>query len=631
MSNLGNVYSDETSWKNIEKAASSAKFVPVIGLDFSCSPEYSKIPPDVKKKFDCHSSQRAELARQHVHIDAILERFSDSASDNLCKAYLKSFRPISVTQQECIDSESKTYYDAHPEFIMLQANLIRLATSLVLDWSKEFSLNPWPIGPIFKERPVELSSDFHSSYKNMRRTLNCCSVLWESSTKDDSFFLNSLRIEWIYAKLLMFSSEVFDANTLWNQPDPCHEEKKCCIAESGRSFKERHIRYLGDWRDRTNWTVDFKPRHRRDDIGVTFSHILWLQSLIRHLLLSGTRAYRTAEELSFLLSLDDMAGVELPDASVDPFEIALLAGRTDGDMDSLRGLLSYCEGNNRSPHLFYWALARYLRFMRTHMVVNNDNNDRNYMERKSSELWERQVVLSICLDRELERGIAKEFDKFRILIPVRISLRDGKNSNDKASWLIGECKRNPSNGIGYEVEKWIHAESDHKSDLQHDGPLLIKLFGSPLEILPHPKNLFPDGSNARYLYSRDSDSRIKHRLVLDETELISSLFRLIPHYADLIDFLKKTNMFFFGQHVTRWSGRVPYLLVQRLDPSERSDSISNEDDVSEKNEAGAESFGESTIIGKTALKKLNITSNTEPETMIRRFVKEVAKLCPATA
>lgn len=632
MTITANISDIEQAWKEIELAGNTATFVPVLGFELSCLPEYNRVPEKAQKKLGKLSPQLQELARQNIRIHAICGHLS--GGDRLPMDYLKQFEP---REKPKVAPEAQDELVASKTFLMLLGNLARLATALMACWGRWISEKPRPIGSTYQDTVAKFEENEEEegeegeggnchAVTHMRRCLNCCSELKRQI--DENKFKevpNALEINWVYKKLLWFASEVFEPDKLWEASNPCYYENNCCGEKGTTGFREKHAQFVFEYSEDTNWGEDFKVLNRPCSTGVHFSNLLWLQSLIRHLLLSGTRAFRTREELAFLLSLNDEIK-QLPDAAADPFEIGLLfPPPTATDKQTLNYVLSYCEGNSskdRVPQPFYRALALFLLQKRNRACSMAEKTEDPLKRSEDLRRANTQVILSMCLDREMERAIASVYARFRIAIPVNLPLISG---DIQASWLVGDCVKCEEPELpGYRVVEWFNLENYAKTNLVFDGPLVVKLFGSPLER--------PVLSPAAIMSNNiDFEKEPTHRLVLDETALLSSLFELIPeNYGDLLSYLAGSQLFFFGQNAIRWSERVPFFMVRTIAGKDFDEGIQSADDEKCANSVGsrAVSFGIPGELGATAWGKLNIrftVDKARPIAVIQRFIEEVAR------
>ncbi len=596
---MPNITKAQQAWERICQAGEAGRFVPILGFELSSLREYQRVASARSaQKLGNESPQLDELGRQTERI-ALTTGHLRARDDERTANYLGAFDP-----KENRRPGSEPDLGTDPAYVGLIANLACLASELIQNWARALALCPAPLGPEFHEAPQPLDKQGLHAYSHMKRSLNCCAVLIERTEGREP---NSLQLGWVYEKLLLLASEIFSPKMLWEGPDVCLDAERCCGMAPSHDFRERHLQLIRRFPS-CNWTEDFQVISLREGgIGLRRSHLVWLQGLIRHLLLAGTRAFRTREELTFLLLLNNEIG-RLPDVAADPFEMGLLYSlRGSEDTETLNEVLAHCDNRPRgadgrpSTQPFYRAMTHYLKSIR------GDGAGRAG----------RQVVLSMCLDREMEKALSNEFDSFRVALPVDVPLlKYGAKSQD-AAWWIGDCIVDPKNPAGYSVVRWTDIRIDpERADLAHPGPLVVKLFGSPLESLPRLDDArCTPGPNA------DPGGFAGHRLVLDETELLAALIRHLPEtFADLGNFLLASELFFFGQNALRWSDRVPYFIMR---------SISPPDPVHKRAATPAVSFGESGIVGATALDKLSVwrvdAAHISPTQIIQRFMDEVAK------
>lgn len=599
------------AYKVIVSSGNNGTFLPVLGFQLSCNTAYNFIPEECKPKFSCkllgeQSVQISEFEKPYKRIRAVeLNLKNTYLKENedtyLGKAYIEQFLNL-VRLGEHTNTISKEetcqFEDIDWLLIALLTHITELGFLITKSWSEAIGSHPVPLGPSFKSpRPGIGGSS--APYTSIQRSLNCCAILLElDKTKKKK--INSLYIERIYSKLLRFASEICDQDKLWGK-NPCNScqisvKNLCTASMKNRSLKDIHSKFIINHPDQTNWTKEFSPKSTTKRLGVRLSHILWLEKLISHILMAGTRAYRTHEELAFLLSLDDDVNI-LPDETSDPFEMGLILKSAIRDTETLKTVLRYCEDEkNRPPQPFYWALSTFLK----DIWELEDNRNRNL-----------QIIQSLCLDREMERALAYIFPSFWVLYPVFIN---NKNKELCPEWILAECVRQKESGIGYVVKKWYQingTETDALLSNRQEGPLIIKLFGSPLESLPKKAN---DVYHLKTSYL-DKESNVSHRVVLDENDLLNTLNTDIPAKAvqNIESVLTSSQYFFFGQNAIRWSDRLPYF---KIPPREHNHNINNI------------AFGHSGVLGSTALTKHTIsyidTNKVKPEDVIINFIKEVA-------
>ncbi|MGV8080947.1 MAG: hypothetical protein AB2L22_12935 [Syntrophales bacterium] len=603
--------------KIITEAGNKGKFLPVLGFELSCNPFYNDIPDSCTNNEICKvlgekPVQINELDRTIKRIRKLKENIEQKTTNRVGIAYVEAIENIFYG---CLENPDFTMQSDHnnqdiAEVILesLLTHVTELAYLITMRWCERISCDPSPLGPGFNSPHCALG-DYPEADKAIGCCLNCCALLWDLEQRG-KHKINSLYIERIYTKLLRFASEIFTPELLWGpQVHPCSDgccnspDEYCKIIRN-RTMKQIHRNFLINHPDGTNWDTNYYPYNNAT--GIRFSHILWLEKLIRHLLLAGTRVYRSQEQLAFLLSLDDDVNI-LPDETSDPFEMGLLLASTERDLETLQKVLSYCEGeagDSRPPQPFYWALSLYLKNLR-----NNKSN--NILDSRR----DRQTILSLCLDREMERALACNFDCFKVLLPVSLSLeiKDGQKEHCPW-WIIAECRSQSNAGIGYVVEGWRDFQpSDTPSSFSfyQDGPFLIKLFGSPIESLPETAGKII-GLNTDF----DRQSKVIHRVVLDENDLLNTLNAGIPSptICDIQSIFASSQFFFFGQNAIRWSDRLPYFMISPKKPM-RNNTVA---------------FGYSGVLGSSALSKHEIyhirnLGQVTPQGVLKTFIEEVVK------
>ncbi len=653
----GRISTVKEAWDAIDAAGKVGTFVPVLAFELACLPQYNLTRGVSSGDHGLESRQLQQLALQvercaravgilrgtgespQSQIEMCATRYLENLTSNLNLD--KPPAPAEAPSR----AQDGTDMLRTPVFDNLVTNLARLATALTSAWARHLATIPIPVR--FGRDELVVPASLLSSSKppitcHLRQSLNCCAVLYDvverqGERREEP---NSLKMKWVYEKLLLFASEVFGQEAVWQEGDACDQNNLCCGVVWRDTFRERHSKFIRVQGERTGWNYELR-RVGREDVGVRVSHLQWLQGLLKHLLLAGTRAYRTRSELAFLLLLDDEAR-RLPDAATDPFEMGLLLG-TERDKKTLTDVLAFCEalsgaarpdasGSSHGIHPFYGALARFLRQER---AVVERNRVREVRSRSR-----RQVVVSMGFDREMERALAHEFDRFRIALPVRLPILDTEHDMEHepvagpvrrtptASWLVGECVRTGT-PLGYRVQGWVPFGDEQQDGssivLEHDGPLVVKLFGSPLEDV---------GDAFRESHKESGtinpNGVIEHRLVLDETALLSSLVRCLPDGGDLGSYLSSNSLFFFGQDALRWSERVPYSLVRFLDPPKQVEESLGDGpvDASRSSSKTTVSFGKPGVIGAFALDKLQVRyveGEASAESVIQRFIEEVAR------
>ena len=174
------------------------------------------------------------------------------------------------------------------------------------------------------------------------------------------------------------------------------------------------------------------------------------------------------------------------------------------------------------------------------------------------------LILTMALDTEMERALEQVFDSYRVVVPVFLPKRESKGWNP--SWMVGEFQfiREERSEVRRFKAHWTRVTEQgealqRKFAVEGSGPLLIKLFGSPLA------NFGPQGMSASEGGEHGGQMEIRPRMVLDERELLRLLKSSLPTEIDgLPEKCAASRLFFFGQKTVKWSDRIPFLIVDAL-------------------------------------------------------------------
>ncbi len=618
----------------IFNALEEGNFVPICGFEIASDKKYNTLPADLPDGDDQEwikvLGERPLLISEERKIKERLfacRQFFKVIEDNIGNTEDTEDTEGNTQFSNDEDNRKVNYYRGLVEYIERYSpgvsskaadrddwivsfliNLFELTYTLTILWAGGLRDNPQPFG---NQKILTARTDEEIKEKSLmatQRLLNCCARQYEENRKEnpDGKNMDLLHIEWIYCKLLYLFSQIFYPHELWDAGcSPCQAPGKkdkvlsCyvsgqCDELSQNQFSNVHSRLIRTLSGETNWEVNYNNIEVKESprtIFIDLNHIQWLQRLIRHLLLHQTRRFRTREELAFMLSLnDEVKG--LAGETSDPFELgSLFAIKDQFDIRLLKETLKYCEGDDEPnpPQPFSWSLARMLK------------------QYPSSNSLGKHILLSLSLDRELERAMSYWFDSFHLLIPVNIT---EESRGQETGWLLGYCTsekdQNTQKPIGrYTIDKW---QMIYRDVLKNDGsvwqeskgPLIVKLFGAPLEDIPESNDL-------RYDKKEDEIIEIQHRIVLDESRLWKSLSDQLELPGDVNTPTGTAFRCFFGQDAIRWSERLPFYKCNKLMKGVKSGvpplAISK--------------FG---VCGKTIFEKLKINHNNEPEDVIKKFI-----------
>lgn len=661
----------------MKRAAADGVLVPVLGLEISALTDYGNAPkgtiaqeygqdpgqPRCSQAKELHEvARRSCEMTQHlkvVPLDAQLVqhyrgewKYEDPPRRKEMVEYLGQIVCAEIGDVQCamgehIDENERRFMD-------LKIDLVALALGLSRSWTQWLAAQSSPLSTIKSDDAAPDSvadENFVTIY--LARSVDHAAALHQRQQQGLWAEPRDLHLEWVYEKLLLLASQIFSSrpqafwlDSVTQSGDP----------EGASGFAGRHSEFVADHVG-TNWRMKGQggvPEVRKGgsagNPGVRVSHVLWAESLIMHVLLSGTSAYRTIEQIAFLLSLDDNVA-DLPNLSADPFEVGLLYPQDRRDMEALRSLLRDAEvvdGGSRAPGAFHRAIARLMRQTIDHFDIPDPDASYASKRRKTGRKThvrseespeqpslpaQKQIIITMALDREMERALDEEFDAYRLLIPVWIPLKSESGElRSKAGWLHGEMKVVEQDGrrIG-RCSEWIDVtayteDQTPKVSLVGDGPVLVKLFGSPLtDVRPED---FEAGTTDYDPTPRRGG--IRPRVVLDESQLLRLLFgNATPmQVRGMDDALLKSRMFFFGQDAVTWSDRIPYLMMETLRGSEGAtqDRLERDDDTvpaaGEMERVVA--IGDRSTYGDSLFLRLRIARNLE-DMSIRETALEIMK------
>jgi hypothetical protein len=476
-----------------------------------------------------------------------------------------------------------------------------LACTFTVAWAASLAKKPSPLKGEgeYVDNPVDPPEDELRAlmYEMLRKGIRACISLRRQRNEPED-----LHVEWIQKKLMMLAAQLAESpgTSFWSSDHDPYLQTDCqdLITED-------------DGVGMTGWTWETGQSIRRarsaGDVGIRLAHVLWLEGLLRHCLQSGTSAYRRPDDLAFLLSLDERV-IGLPGGVAEPFAIGLVhtartgGGLSEKDMDDLVALLRHCStsdngGGARVPGAFHGAIAR--------LVRRSQEHQKPFTERS------RQTILSMSLDMEMERALEEVFDAYRVLIPVTVPLR-GKESTAEHTWAMGHRRKVEES---YVTEKWTLVGQLSKSgsapteEFEGEGPLLIKLFGSPLQ-----DDLWPIERFSNYGPVDASGHRqIRHRVAVDEADLLYLLLDALPdEVTGLTDRLRRASLFFFGQDAVTWGGRMPFFVIDAVGD--------HQPDLERKDgRTRAVAVGRAGLVGGSALERLRVTRAESAEE-----IKEIA-------
>ena len=676
MSYLDKITSPQKAWELVQDAAAEGVFVPVIGFEMAANPDYGKAAPSVAESYGQDpdypmSVQDTELSRVWSHqcrlAGRVLAEQPGASSESYwptlpvdeadpgvlvrssLASFIKSMNWPGRGGMFCDADESAEQSPDEMSYDDLVIDVALLALAMKRAWSTWLTSDSEPLSSVSSNSPIpyHLLQDQNVHYV-LAACLEHCSSLLAASRSKRWVEPHDLQLRSIYTKLLLLGSQV-----LGGQPDAMWSVAPTGVDIESSEFVGRHgeaIRSYGAGPTGWKWSGSGLPLPRSishgSEYGLRLPHVLWTESLVRHLFLSGTRAYRTASQIAFLLALDDDGG-DIPNMSGDPFEVGLLhKTQTGQDTRVLHDLLEFAETVPsdsgallpRPPGAFHRAIGKVIAAMLAASEspqVSVAAGKRRTGGTGAGQAGDKAILLTMALDREMERALELEVDDYRLLIPVWLPLKGGRRERrSEAAWVLGEfsVQADPTTGVRSSVcNGWLNVttlDSDArlKASVRGRGPLLVKLFGSPLTDV---------GMCSDYVDSCemiDVQDVIQPRVVLDERELLRLLSEAIPpQVAGLHAALLNSQLFFFGQNAMTWSDRIPYLMIDAIRHQETSfrseaDPSDTPDPAAMRNDAAlAVAFANRSEYGDSLFDRLKIKGNDADEAAVIDIAIEIMK------
>lgn len=302
-------------------------------------------------------------------------------------------------------------------------------------------------------------------------------------------------------------------------------------------------------RDLRNRTVTKECRHQ------VFLHQLeWLADLIFYSFSFDGGFYPTSDELSFRAALHIGEGDRRP-ASVNVFEKG-----GDALVEIAPAWIRQYQADDecRSGQMkdFYDALALILL-----------SQDKYWAGRiANAKLRREPVAFSLNLDLEMEKALERvEVLKYSVAIPVQ-AITAEPDEQIHQRWLLAKFLK----GEKYQCPTWAWYSYDSGMSAEIDGPLVVKLHGSPLHQLPSPvsREEFDDKKNGgmdpsvECIAPPPSESvcysSIKHSVTLSESGYLQNLVvvRNMPEFFVQVMGDRQRHFYFLGLSTSEWNMRL---------------------------------------------------------------------------
>jgi len=270
---------------------------------------------------------------------------------------------------------------------------------------------------------------------------------------------------------------------------------------------------------------------------LTLDQVDWLSGLLWYSFRSGLQTYPTDSELAFQLAL------ELPQSDKNPSLILAAEQRSEDITSRLKSWFSYYRppDSETEQELFRKFYDRIARVLAEQFVSWSNKKDIPAM------------ALSTTFDLELEdalNSILRQggIDCFHVAIPIEAWERAAKKNSPperNLRWLLGTVGNN--NSVEQPTWMWF-PESATNIDAYLRGPLVVKLHGSPLHVLPLVQAMEESSSYERFDYA----------LILPESSYLyyMVLMSSLPEFC-IAELKSEERVFFFvGLPVNEWNIRL---------------------------------------------------------------------------
>ena len=265
-------------------------------------------------------------------------------------------------------------------------------------------------------------------------------------------------------------------------------------------------------------------RHARKDLRL--DEVAWLDDLVWYTLRCRTAAYPTSAELAFQLGLMTNTIRGLRRGSLAP--AAELHADYERQAESIRAWCQLCEAG-QPPLKLHLGLAAALQLQFEH--------------RRKKAHGSFSMAFTTNYDRELERAFDHLELTYHVVFPVYVSLPRRSLPAGEA-WLFTTVA--PRSGHRpSDLRDCTSWEAPDLAPEQIDGPIVVKLHGSPLDRLPCPAAV---GAPPSYL--------IHHLIVLSESSYLGAIKRALPPWmhAELKDPYRE--LWFLGHSLVDWDVRL---------------------------------------------------------------------------
>lgn len=298
-----------------------------------------------------------------------------------------------------------------------------------------------------------------------------------------------------------------------------------------------------------------------DGVELALYHLEWIADALWHTFRYDKPAYPRADELAFQISLlassargrrpELASAAEVGRMMLEPPTVAAWFRR-------------YSESPSTALKEFYDAIARIL-FAEYETYHEFQRASRRAGGQPEGLKAIQAVAFSANYDLEMEAAFQRvaAHSPFHVVIPVQ-AFRE-RETEPELQWLLGTHYGGPVD----EVRRWEWFPRNRSFRPQDiEGPILIKLHGSPMHQLP--EEIPEDDAMPEYV-------RLEHALILSEREYMDNIVWKdpLPDFFGTILLQPERSLIFLGQSLNQWGTRLRIYshVLRRENPPSRGNRI----------------------------------------------------------
>jgi len=482
------IESPEHLWQRLSQSVQQETFTPFLGAGASSlRPDRLSEPP-----WD-EVSERILLLRDH------LPEEDQQYLDSMAKEHRISLGRTNSSQE----FRPRSPQDA--ALFELQKALARLGSHLVKVFGKEMLQTRQCVSEVL-DYQVPLSDPDRADLLNLLfDAVDAAKDVRQQAARESGE--PRLEAEAIYEKLLVLVCRMCPHKAA----DQCSEVVDRCKEHYGEINELRRV------------GVDLKTQKT-----IRLDELSWLADLLWHTLRYHLPAYPTTAELAFQLSL--MIGVTgYPQLRRGELaQIAELQANYENQVEKIRRWFEFCEHKNRPPSDFHLGIAAALQYQ--------------FERRRDLEPW--PIAFVTNYDRALEKAFEHLGLKYHVVFPLLVGWATESVS---ITWVFKTIFPPDSTSAPPGPRDCTDWESAEGPDNLVQGPIVIKLHGSPLEPLPDAKDIG---------YPR---SQLQHWIVLSESSYLATIVgrESYPKWIEKeLGGTPRRALWFLGYSISDWNIRL---------------------------------------------------------------------------